>query len=93
MSPMVFAGIGAGEFDAFVPVTVFPVGAPQNATGAGFNAWITAGPVFASVGGGARFAFSNRTALNAALKLQAAFGGSAGFLPGVAPEVGVQVGF
>jgi hypothetical protein len=92
MAPMVFVGLGAGEFDAFVPVTVFKVGDGPTAKGFGFNAWITAGPVFMSAGGGARFGLSHRAAVTAALKLEAAFGGSAGFLPGVAPELGVQFG-
>jgi hypothetical protein len=33
-----------------------------------------------------------RTAITAALKFEGAFGGAAGFLPGVAPELGVQFG-
>jgi hypothetical protein len=56
------------------------------------NAWQTAGPFFLSVGGGARFGLGPSTALTGALKLQAAFGGTAGSLVGFAPEVGVQFG-
>jgi hypothetical protein len=99
LSPMLFAGVGAGEFDAFIPVTVsittppsamFPRG--QNLSGTE-NAWLTAGPVFFSAGGGFRFLVSPKVALTAALKFEGAFGGAAGFLPGVAPEVGLQYGF
>ena len=43
-------------------------------------------------GGRARARFG-RTALTAALKFTGALGGSAGFLPGIAPELGVQLGF
>jgi hypothetical protein len=89
LSPMVFAGVGVGEFDAFVPVTVV------NNSNQGFaeNAWTTAGPVFFAVGGGGRYLISPKVAATAALKFQGAFGGTAGFLPGVAPELGVQLGF
>ena len=109
LTPMIFAGVGAGEFDAYVPVTVNgvcggklgPCGSAPNAPNppnptaesGTENAYITAGPVFLSVGGGARWLFGRKTALTAALKFEAAFGGTAGFLPGIAPELGVQLGF
>ena len=98
LSPMLFAGVGAGEFDAMVPVTVAITTLPstmlpkgQNLTGQE-NAWLTAGPVFFSVGGGFRALFSPKVALTAGLKFQGAFGGAAGFLPGIAPELGFQYG-
>jgi len=70
----------------------FPNG--QNLSGQE-NAWLTAGPVFFSAGAGLRVLgfLSPRVALNVALKFEGAFGGAAGFLPGVAPEVGLQYGF
>ena len=102
---MAFGGLGAGEFDANVPVTV-QLSSPAPASicsagvtnGAGLqrcseNAWITAGPVFAAVGGGARFRLGDVIAMPIDLKLEGAFGGRAGFLFGLAPELGVQVGF
>jgi hypothetical protein len=49
--------------------------------------------VFFAVGGGARVLLSTKVAATAALKFEGAFGGAAGFLPGVAPELGVQLGF
>jgi hypothetical protein len=101
VSPILFAGVGAGEFDAAVPVTVsvttpktmaFPQG--QNLSGQE-NAWLTAGPVFFSAGAGLRALgfLSPRVAATIALKFEGAFGGAAGFMPGVAPEVGLQYGF
>jgi hypothetical protein len=93
LSPMVFAGLGAGEFDAFVPVTVVITNSAGKVLSGTENAWLTAGPVFFSVGGGFRALFSPRVAMTAALKFEGAFGGSAGFLPGIAPELGVQFGF
>jgi hypothetical protein len=98
LSPMIFVGLGAGAFDAYVPVTVNS--APSFASNAGpiivgktENAWLTGGPFFVSAGGGARALFGRRIALTAALKFEGALGGSAGFLPGIAPELGVQLGF
>ncbi|HLK40303.1 MAG TPA: hypothetical protein VKU41_26310, partial [Polyangiaceae bacterium] len=76
----------------FVPVTVFRTTDMLTAPGVPFNAWLTAGPVFFAAGGGARYAVSNRVAILGLLKFQAAFGGSAGLLPGFAPEIGVQFG-
>jgi hypothetical protein len=92
IAPMAFVGVGAGEFDAFVPVTVFGnvngvIGSQQ------VSAWLTAGPIFATAGGGARLMLSKKIAATGALKLQGAFGGSAGFLFGVVPELGIQFGF
>jgi hypothetical protein len=99
LSPILLLGLGAGEFDAYVPVAVTLVTPGTPATPAGHvlqgteNAWLTGGPLFMSVGGGARALLGRRTALTAALKFTGAFGGAAGFLPGIAPELGVQLGF
>jgi hypothetical protein len=93
ISPMLFGGVGAGEFDAFVPVQVTLNNLPNSPLTGTENAWLTAGPVFVAVGGGARILLTNKIAATAALKLEGAFGGAAGFLPGVAPELGVQFGF
>jgi hypothetical protein len=97
LAPMIFLGAGAGEFDAFVPVKVFlneptPSGGTAIAQGKE-NAWITAGPVFVAGGGGARLLLGKKIAATGALKLQGAFGGQAGFLFGVVPELGIQFGF
>jgi hypothetical protein len=97
IAPMIFLGAGAGEFDAFVPVQVFlnePTASGGTAIAQGKeNAWITAGPVFVAGGGGARLALGKKLAATGALKLQGAFGGQAGFLFGVVPELGIQLGF
>ena len=93
VSPLVFAGVGAGEFDAFVPVTVVITNAANKVLSGTENAWLTAGPAFFSVGGGFRALFSPKVAMTAALKFEGAFGGTAGFLPGIAPELGLQYGF
>jgi hypothetical protein len=98
-APVLFAGGGAGEFDAFVPVKVTlnaPVSAPYQPGVVTEDAWLTAGPVFATAGGGLRFAFGGEKkniALTALLKFEAAFGGTSGSLFGVAPELGLQYGF
>jgi hypothetical protein len=100
VAPMLFVGGGAGEFDASVPVNVFvcPPGSMlpgQCASPQQFSrdAWITAGPAFGAVGGGVRMSIAKRIAATGALKLQGAFGGTAGFLFGVVPELGIQYGF
>jgi hypothetical protein len=88
ISPMLFVGAGAGEFDAYVPVKVYSLAGQQLSE----NAWLTAGPVFISAGGGLRYLMGPRTALTAALRFEGGLGGQAGFLPGLAPELGVQFG-
>jgi hypothetical protein len=96
LSPILLVGLGAGEFDAYVPVSVTAGSdapdppAPVHRTE---NAWLTAGPLFLTAGAGARALFGQRTALTAALTFSGAFGGSAGFLPGIAPEIGLELGF
>jgi hypothetical protein len=95
VSPILLVGVGAGEFDAHVPVRVAVATAipASQFTETTQNAWLTSGPLLLTVGGGARVLFGHRAALTAALKFMGAFGGNAGFLPGIAPEVGVQLGF
>jgi hypothetical protein len=89
--PILLVGVGAGEFDAYVPVMVTL--ADPGRTSLRENAWMKGGPLFVTAGGGVRALFGRRTALTAALKFTGAFGGNAGFLPGIAPELGVQLGF
>ena len=89
LAPEVFVGAGAGEFDAFVPTSIRFVG--QTAT-QDENAWITAGPAFGTVGAGVRLLAAPRVAITAALKAEGAFGGTAGFLFGIAPELGLALG-
>jgi hypothetical protein len=82
---MVFAGMGAAEFDGHATTIVTLVSQQP------VNAWITDGPFFIDLGGGARYAFSPRAAFSMALRINAAFGN--GFLATYGPEVGVQYGF
>ena len=100
LAPMVFVAGGIGEFDANVPVNVFVC--PPSSTSPGQctspqqgseNAWLTAGPGFGAIGGGVRMSLAKKIAATAALKAQGAFGGTAGFLFGVVPELGIQYGF
>jgi hypothetical protein len=100
IAPMVFVAGGVGEFDANVPVNVFvcpptsmPPGQCTNPQQGGENAWLTAGPAFGAVGGGVRMSLAKRIAATGAIKAQGAFGGTAGFLFGVVPELGIQYGF
>jgi hypothetical protein len=106
LSPLIMGGIGAGEFDAAVsvPVTLCdayksasncntPAAISANSQTHPVSAWAVAGPVFVMAGGGVRYLATSHFAVLAALKFQAAFGGTTGFLPGFAPELGVQYGF
>lgn len=84
-APMIFAGAGVSEFDGHTTTIVTLVSQQP------VNAWITDGPFFVVVGGGARYAFSQRAAFSLALRVNGAFGN--GFLATYGPEVGIQYGF
>ncbi|MDP9149986.1 MAG: EB domain-containing protein [Myxococcota bacterium] len=88
VAPLAFVGGGVGEFDAYVATTVAVSGRAVSE-----NAWLVAGPAFAAVGAGARVPIGKTVAATGAVKLEGAFGGTAGFLFGLAPELGVQLGF
>jgi hypothetical protein len=90
LAPMAFIGAGAGEFDASVPVQVLST--TGNST-LNLNAWLTAGPIFATAGGGVRYQLAKRIHATGAVRLQTAFGGTAGFLFGIVPELGITYGF
>jgi hypothetical protein len=95
VAPMVFGAAGLGEFDAFVPLTVeanVPMGATTARQRATENAWLTTGPVFLAAGAGGWFPLGNRMAASLAIKIEVAFGGTAGALLGLAPEFGLQYG-
>jgi hypothetical protein len=87
ISPMLLIGAGVGEFDADESTQLLEASQKQALKE---NAWLTAGPLFALAGGGVRILLSPRIAATGALKLEAAFGTR--FLPGIAPELGVQFG-
>jgi hypothetical protein len=104
VSLMAFGAAGVGEFDAYVPVkTLLSAPPPSNLcttsetmdarTLCNENAWTTAGPFFGAIGAGARFRLGDAFAVPVAVKIEGAFGGAAGFLLGIAPELGIQYGF
>lgn len=96
IAPLIFVAAGASEFDASISVQVRlgqasgPGGLPAGTRNE--NAWLTAGPFFGAVGVGVRFLASKGVAITAAAKGQGAFGGAAGSLLGIAPELGLQFG-
>lgn len=95
VSPMVMLAAGVGEFDAFVPVTVAFTSSTQGVAAPApraENAWLTAGPGFLAGGAGVRLKLGSSLAATGLLKLEGAFGGTAGFLLGVAPEIAFQFG-
>jgi len=87
-APLVFVDAGMARFDAgrTVSVTQTGIAGPLQK-----NAWRVGGPWFAGAGGGVRYAFSQRIAFTAALKIANAFGGGA--LWSIGPEVGLAYGF
>jgi hypothetical protein len=93
VAPMMLLAAGIGEFDTFVQVPVFINQMTGGTKEQNENAWLTAGPGFAAAGGGVRFAMGKRAAATLGMKLEAAFGGSAGLLFGAAPELAFQFGF
>jgi hypothetical protein len=97
VAPLIFLAAGASEFDANLSVQVRLRDAGGAAGGLppgtrNENAWLTAGPFFGALGVGVRFLASKGVAITAAVKGQGAFGGPAGSLLGIAPEVGLQFG-
>jgi hypothetical protein len=91
VAPMFFLGAGVSEFDAHIGVTATLTRGGTNSTQPE-NAWLTAGPFFAVVGGGVRILLGSGVAATVAVKGEGAFGGAAGSLLGLAPEIGMQLG-
>ena len=95
VAPMFFGGLGAGEFDAYLPVAVAVAGTGTNA-GKTASTGPTPGrrraPSSPPAGGGVRFGITAKDWRHAHLKLETGFGGTAGVLFGVAPEAGIQFG-
>lgn len=89
LAPYAFVAAGVARFDT--PITVMV--AQQGVAGErAVKAWRVAGPAFAAVGGGARYAFSPRVVFCTGLGLDAAFGPGA-FGVTVSPELNLQYGF
>ena len=57
------------------------------------QAWVVAGPLFFALGGGARYAFSPRSAFLGGVRFMGALGGAAGMVSSFAPEISFQYGF
>jgi hypothetical protein len=87
--PLVLFAAGLTEFDADQTVMVQQTGIAGSRP---IQAWHFGGPFFVAAGAGVRYAFSPYHAFVTALKLEGAIG-SSGFLPVIAPEMGVQIGF
>jgi len=90
-APTVFVAAGMAEFDGHVATI-----ASMNQKGSTVpysqpvNAWLTNGPWFLALGGGARYQLSPRAAFNALIRANAAFGGGA--LLTFGPEIAFQYG-
>ena len=92
-APTVFFSLGAAEFDGHVTSIVsMSQKSPNLPVSQPVNVWLTSGPLFVAVGGGARYQFSARAAFNAALRVNVAFGG-VGTLFTFGPEIAFQYGF
>ena len=83
----IFGGGGIVELDAFVPVTVVAYLSTKGG-GHGERERVDHSRPRVTVGGGVRLALSKRVAAMVSARFQAAFGGTAGFLPGAVPELG-----
>lgn len=88
-APTAFFGAGAATSDGHDDTTVSLAGVRGQTAK---NAWQIGGPFFATLGGGARYAFSSRAAFTATWKTSLAFG-SPGALFTTGPELGFQYGF
>jgi hypothetical protein len=93
-APAVFVALGVSEFDGHTTalVTTRNGTASTATTVQPVEVWLTNGPWFAAVGGGARYQFSPRAAFNGALRVNGAFGGQ-GALFTFGPEISFQYGF
>jgi hypothetical protein len=88
-APLGFVALSVSEFDAHQATQVtFNNGMPIKTV----DVWSTDAPVFVALGVGARYQFSPRVALTAALRLNVVIGGN-GVMPTVGPEIGAQYGF
>lgn len=88
LAPYAFVAGGVSTWDAKVPVSVKITGQKDLKT---VDGWYLGGPGFIGLGGGVRYAFSQRAALTGGLRLDFAFGPA--FTPAIGPELGVQFGF
>jgi hypothetical protein len=89
IAPYIFGSAGVARFDFGQTVQV---GETKVAGDRPTEAWFVAGPAFVRVGGGARYAFSQRIAASFGLGVTAAIGPGA-FVVAGAPEAQLQYGF
>ncbi|OJY27625.1 MAG: hypothetical protein BGO98_40875 [Myxococcales bacterium 68-20] len=90
-APYVFGGFGIGQFETGIPVQVIETPPGEAPTKRDVDAWHIAGPAFISVGGGGRYAVTQRFAFMFGLRANLAFLNA--FAPSVGPEIGGQIGF
>jgi hypothetical protein len=93
LAPLVFAGVGLGEFDGHVT----SVASTRAANGGGpvsqpVSVWRTGGPWFVTLGVGLRYQFSQRVAVSLSLRGNVAWN-AADALPTLGPDVAVEYGF
>jgi hypothetical protein len=91
IAPIAFLGGGVSQFDGHTSGTA-TVFYPTGPVSGKVNIWKTGGPGFFLLGGGLRWALTERVAATLALRANLAVGGS-GLLPTVGPEFGAQLGF
>lgn len=97
-APYAMGGLGIGQFETKIGVQTIEREIQPNSPGCvnGFckrdvDAWHIAGPAFLTVGGGGRYAITERFAFMFGLRANLAFLNA--FAPSVGPELGGQVGF
>jgi hypothetical protein len=90
-APYFFGGAGIGQFETSVPVQVIEERAGAKPEKKSVDAWHIAGPAFIALGGGGRYAVSQRFALMFGLRANFAFLNA--FAPSVGPEIGGAIGF
>lgn len=103
-APYLMGGAGIGQFETSIGVQtletkagdVCAAGSTQNARNPGVcdrsvSAWHIAGPAFVTLGGGGRYAITERFAFMFGLRANFAFLNA--FAPSVGPEIGGQFGF
>jgi hypothetical protein len=90
-APYFFGGAGISSWETRVPVSVVEAPPAQPRQAKDVDAWHIAGPAFIAVGGGGRFAITQKAAILGGLRANFAFGNA--FAPSVGPELGAQIGF
>jgi hypothetical protein len=90
VAPYAMAAVGYGQTNAKVSVSVREQGQPGNKN---VDAWAIGGPMFASIGGGIRYALTPKFAFLGGPRVNFAFGNGLGFFPSAGIEAGAQFGF